>query len=479
MVVFVDPNAPATDLPTKVTSPDGILTAWSRGSGVLLRAAFTNTGAKRTNLATDPNFTWVDGLTSGGGATKTVDTSWKVSGTSSVKITPSGTDSASAVYAVSSANHAGILNGHTYTVSATIRVNKAQTGTLNANARKIVVGYRDANGADQFNYAMSAAAANVAGTVTRLSVTATFPANMQYPYVRLMNGSANTADTVNWDALLIEEGTTTGSFFDGDTPSDGDYTYRWTGQAGHSASIADPSHALKKVRFIRDDGVRVRSGDDAWAPGGWAYAFDNEAHPGDHVLYQAFPVDKNGNLGTGSEQLSIQVPALPASKDCWLKSVEQPTLSMQLEMQIPDPEQDQDGRDTLTDIPGSEFQAGGWDVPVQAPWQFVFKTYTLDEYQALVALLKSGPLLWQGLNVYGIDDFYCLRKSVHVAYEKAAYDPRRLITVTLQPIDRPPTLDAPMAGSGKSYDWVAGQVESYDQLQQVWPTYPDIIESPL
>lgn len=232
-----------------------------------------------------------------------------------------------------------------------------------------------------------------------------------------------------------------------------------------------------KVRFTRGDTL-VRSGNDAWAPYGQAHAYDFEAPLGQAATWIATPIDTLGNLGTPSQAVTIYLPGLPefdTDHDCWLKSVLQPDLSMRLEMQAPDPETEQDGRDQLTQIPGSDLPAGAWDIPVQPAQSFTFKTYTLDEYKALVELLKAGPLLVQTDALFGIDDFYALRQSVHTAYQVGAYDPRRLITVGLQPCPRPDPYGAPLIIPNRTWDLVAENVSSWNALTGAYATWSDMV----
>lgn len=118
----------------------------------------------------------------------------------------------------------GLEAGKTYTVSATLILDKPQTGTLDANARKIMIG---ANAS--FSFAQSEQAPNVPGE-HRLSVTFTYTPTVATGHVRLMNGSRN--ETVYWDKLLVEDGTTSGSYFDGDSPG-----CFWEGTPGNSKSV--------------------------------------------------------------------------------------------------------------------------------------------------------------------------------------------------------------------------------------------------
>lgn len=104
----------------------------------------------------------------------------------------------------------GMVKGETYTVSATIRLTAAQTGTLHSLARTIAILRRDVGGALS-GYANSGAAPNEPG-VHRLIVTFTVPTDIEDLAIRLMDGSGFTAEPVWWDALLVEQGITDGSW---------------------------------------------------------------------------------------------------------------------------------------------------------------------------------------------------------------------------------------------------------------------------
>lgn len=118
----------------------------------------------------------------------------------------------------------GLEAGKTYTVSATLILDKPQTGTLDANARKIMIG---ANAS--FTFAQSQQAPNVPGE-HRLSVTFTYTPTVTTGHVRLMNGSRT--EKAYWADLVVEEGSTDGTYFDGDR--EGCY---WEGAPGLSRSI--------------------------------------------------------------------------------------------------------------------------------------------------------------------------------------------------------------------------------------------------
>lgn len=80
------------------------------------------------------------------------------------------------------------------------------------------------------------------GVVTRAVVTGTVPVGATGMYAvgtaYRMSGSGNavTGERVWFDNLTIEQGTTDGSYFDGSTPDDDAFDYRWRGPANASVS---------------------------------------------------------------------------------------------------------------------------------------------------------------------------------------------------------------------------------------------------
>lgn len=185
----------------------------------------------RRNRATDPNCTATTGKTAGGSATIALNTTWSQFGTSSISVTPNGSNNASSVFPQGATGMTVFEAGKTYTVSCYYRQVGAQSGTLNADARKITV---RGGPVSAVKFAESAQAPNATG-VTRLSVTFTVPANYTLCTFQIVNGSANAIDIAWYDGLLIEEGSTLRTYFDGATTQSG-YSYAWTGTANASAS---------------------------------------------------------------------------------------------------------------------------------------------------------------------------------------------------------------------------------------------------
>ena len=142
-------------------------------------------------------------------------------------------DSYISVVGDSGALRMGMVASTTYTFKATASLPEAQTDTLNADARKIVV-YTKV-GANPVVKTTSSAAANAAGT-TDLSVTFTVPASATEAYIRLYNGAFLGQGVVHWSNLSLTVSSYTGPRFTGDSQSD-DYTsYTWDGAVNASSS---------------------------------------------------------------------------------------------------------------------------------------------------------------------------------------------------------------------------------------------------
>lgn len=158
--------------------------------------------------------------TCGAGAAQRRDPTWAVKGGASVMIDPkSSTGTATCLYPVGQSDSLTRVSwepGKTYTVSATAHLEAAQTGTLDSQARRIVIGWAVPPAATNFNGASSPALPNTAGSTERLSVTFTVPAGATQCFIRLMNGSR--VEPIWWDGVQITEGTFSYPRFDGDSP---------------------------------------------------------------------------------------------------------------------------------------------------------------------------------------------------------------------------------------------------------------------
>jgi|GEM_PF-3388643 len=122
----------------------------------------------------------------------------------------------------------GMAAGKTYTISTGFYMPNEQTGTLSADARKILVKYRVGAGAYQTFY--SSAADNIEGEA-RLSLSFTLPANTTEAWIVLYNGAAGENGDVYWDSMMLTEGSTLYDYRDGNFDE-----WAWTGTPGLSTS---------------------------------------------------------------------------------------------------------------------------------------------------------------------------------------------------------------------------------------------------
>lgn len=129
--------------------------------------------------------------------------------------------------------HLDLEPSKTYTVRGRFHLDAPLTGSVDANARRIVAYTRVGSGS--YTSTASSAAPNTAGTHF-VSVTFTTPASMSEAFVRFFLG--HTGGSGYWFGLTLTEGTET-DIWDGETPNGGgidDVEYGWEGPPGKSTS---------------------------------------------------------------------------------------------------------------------------------------------------------------------------------------------------------------------------------------------------
>ncbi|HEY6020690.1 MAG TPA: hypothetical protein VIY48_12590 [Candidatus Paceibacterota bacterium] len=195
----------------------------------------------RVNLITNPSFENGTVNVSASNVTLSRPTSWKAYRNYSLGLTPnsSGNDSFASIGGDSGALRLGMVANGTYTLSGWVYTPIAQTGTLHARARKLVVIHRI--GAGAYNEFATSAGTNAPVTGgERVSVTFTLPAGTTEAFVRLYNGAGNTAtNLVQWDGILLETGSSLNPYFDGDSALFPNCA--WNGAAWESASTYTPA----------------------------------------------------------------------------------------------------------------------------------------------------------------------------------------------------------------------------------------------
>lgn len=497
MPIVVDPGFSWPPEVDPVVSPDGKLMAIvdPAHAGVLLRADFDDSvpdtpavpeKVLRRNLAQNPSFTTTDSLsgngtiTAGGGATVAISNEWSSSGTTSLKIS-GGTQLWTAAYPIGASSSSAGLNqavGKTYTVAADFYLPERQTGGIDTNAREIQILYRNSANTEVAR-AFYAKAPNEAGK-HRVVVAGTIPEDSRGWAIRIVNGSMTTAMYV--DSMTIEEGVSSGTYFDGSTSPTGAKKYRWAGPVNASASEEFtpatpfvPGHdaTTAKVRFERQDGSVVRSGNPAWAPGGYAHAYDHEATLGGGTLWRAVPIRFDGTEGEPSEYVGAVIPALTDGW-AWLKPVTDPDKAMLLKVEPPD--LSYDGRVDTTSIAGAPRPAATWDVLEGFTTQLRSLLREKDVEEQLMALLDEGPVLAQFPACAGLPDFYFIRGKLDLEHVHWDGWPWRRYQWDVVQIDRPDTTDSPLRIPGLSYDTVARDWTTYDQLAATVESYNMLLE---
>ncbi len=129
----------------------------------------------------------------------------------------------------------GMRPGRRYSISVDLLVPERQRGQHNAAPRSIHLGTL-VNGVTSWVVARSYIAPNEPGRY-RLDLTATIPADATGAWIRLMSGTGQLASPVAWDRLQVTRTRLPVPYFDGDTPADRWYTYRWRGEPNTSYSV--------------------------------------------------------------------------------------------------------------------------------------------------------------------------------------------------------------------------------------------------
>lgn len=182
------------------------------------------------------------------------DDTWSVDGDFSASLTPNsgsnvtyisaGGDFAAGVF------RCGLVPGNTYTISATVNVPAALTGSASAFPVCILASWL-ASG----THTQASPSGPVAGGTQRLSVTFTLPANATAAWIELWNGYPNTAaNVVRWDAVLVRRAPTDTGYFGGQRPS----ANAWLGAPGNSISqlnvdpYPDATMAVESITVERE-----------------------------------------------------------------------------------------------------------------------------------------------------------------------------------------------------------------------------------
>lgn len=200
----------------------------------------TTSTKTRTNLWTNPSIeTNTTGFT-GQFINLSQSADWAAVGTKSLKLLPSSTsnDCHASITGDAGAVRAPLVAGKTYTVSGTVYIPVALTGSLHPTRVGKIIVHTKSPTINGGNYVETQSSAPAATGASRVKVTFTVPADATEAFIRLYNGATNSAtNAVYWDAIQIEEGVTQGLYFDGASQAFANRTYAWTGTAHASTSV--------------------------------------------------------------------------------------------------------------------------------------------------------------------------------------------------------------------------------------------------
>lgn len=237
-----------------------------------------------------------------------------------------------------------------------------------------------------------------------------------------------------------------------------------------------------KVRFYRD-GVPVRSGDAAWAPGGYGRAYDHEAPLGVSSSWTAVPVFADGSTGSSTTAAAVFLPFdIVDGHSVWLKSIDNPSLSMKLLPIFPLPAFTRAASVAFTRVAGSAYPMGSIDKRQARTAEYHFFTDGEAERDDLITLLDgdddtdTGVLLLQHAASHHVKDIYCIAGDIQeIPMDSGMQDADREWVVPLTEVKRPPTIDSPLYVPGHSWDEARAVAGTWDGAALIWPTWDDAL----
>ena len=205
---------------TEVDANTTIVTL-GRDSGALI----PGTGG-RSNLAQNPGMGSLRAqlgegdMLSGGGSVLSLSTQWATSGSTSLAISSASNQWSSAYITPGHARGTSlpVAQGGTATIAADFHLPQKQTGNINTEARRLVIGYRKENGEMVNEWVRSPQLPNTSGATGRLVVVVTVPSDAVAMSVRAMNG-CDGGQAVLVDSVTIESASTDGSWFEQSLPT--------------------------------------------------------------------------------------------------------------------------------------------------------------------------------------------------------------------------------------------------------------------
>lgn len=231
----------------------------------------------------------------------------------------------------------------------------------------------------------------------------------------------------------------------------------------------------ERVRFVRGDGLVVRSGDPAWAPAGIAVAYDHEARPGQANSYYAVPIYPDDSEGDASQTVAVGVPWSVDDSQVWLKCPTDAGISLCLRAAT-FAEDGRPFRTSVTPIIGSALPMSTADLTGGLSGTLTVRTDTKAEYDAVLRLFAAGDILLVQAHpdLGGIPEMY-VRPMDRLASQRMVETGygwgKRSWAVQVSEVRRPSTTGAPLMIPGLSYDSVDAQYASYEDRAAQVPSY--------
>lgn len=150
-------------------------------------------------------------------------------GMKSIRITPTSSSNGDSFAELGPMVAPALKPNTTYTIAGDRTIIAPQTRLGGTRAYRMNIG-----GVEQ-GYTLVQPISNTAGT-ERVVAHFTTPASGAVAFIRVYNGSQALGGDVWWDNIILEEGWTDGSYFDGSTSSKDGLAYKWDGAANMSTS---------------------------------------------------------------------------------------------------------------------------------------------------------------------------------------------------------------------------------------------------
>jgi hypothetical protein len=237
---------------------------------------------------------------------------------------------------------------------------------------------------------------------------------------------------------------------------------------------------VMQVRIVRQDPgaaepVPVRSADTAWAVEGVGTAYDAEAPLGVAVVYTATAIYADGSTGpTSSLAVTVPAPAAGDERDLWVKSLDEPGLSMRV-MVVDWSGGTSTARQDTADIAGSPYIAVAYDTASAESYQ-VTVDVPPEDVDRMRDLLRSGVLLAQARPGYYFPDAFHVPGDITgpTPTGKLGSSEGYRFGWTITPVARPDTIGQPMRLPAWSWDALAEQFATWDAVAASYSSWASL-----